>query len=128
MAVLLHPDKRRSRKLSVTEGLLAVAILGSFILLPCTIYEMGSRSETGRNIAMARQLYLAIYNYHSDRGSYPASLDTADFQPYIDKRLADFLGEGRVTYLRPPPESPPKFVVFDLRTLGKTAPISLIRH
>lgn len=105
-----------SRRLIIVAALIAAGIVGCFILLPCTLREAGSRAALGRDISLSRQVDSAVRVYHRDRGSYPASLDAPDFQPYIDASIAAFLREGRLTYHPPAADSPPTFIIIHMTT------------
>ena len=88
--------KPASWRLVIIGGLVVAGIIGLFILVPCTLREVGSRAVLGRDIAMLHQVYSAVRLYHMDRAHYPASLEEPDFQPYIDERVVAFLREDRL--------------------------------
>ena len=109
------PAKPPSR-LVIIGGLLAAGIIVFFVLLPCSLREINSRVAVGRDIAMWHRVRSAVYAYHQDHGAYPASLDTADFQPYIDGSLAAYLREGRLAYYPPTADSPSTFILIQMTT------------
>lgn len=105
-----------SWRLVIIGGLVVAGIIGLFILVPCTLREVGSRAVLGRDISMLHQVYSAVRLYHMDRAHYPASLEEPDFQPYIDERVVTFLREGRLAYHPPASDSPPTFIILHMTT------------
>jgi hypothetical protein len=112
----LSPSKPSSRRLVIIGGLIAAGTICFFILLPCTLRELGSRAVLGRDISHWSQVDSAVRVYRMERGHYPASLDAPDFQPYIDEHVIAFLHEGRVTYHPPAADSPPTFTLVHMTT------------
>ena len=110
------PAKPPSRRFVIIGGLIVAGIIGFFVLLPCTLREVGSRAVLGRDISMLRQVYSAVRVYHMDRGHYPASLDEPDFPPYVGEHVVTFLREGRVAYHPPAADSPPTFIILHMTT------------
>ena len=108
--------KPPSRRLVIFGGLIAAGVIAVFVLLPCTLREVGSRAVLGRDISMLHQVYSAVRIYHLDRAHYPASLDEPDFQPYIDERVVAFLREGRLAYHPPTSDSSPTFIILHMTT------------
>ena len=108
--------KPTSRRLVIIGSLVAVGVIGFFVLLPCATRELNSRALLSRDIGRSRRIDAAVRVYHMDRGFYPASLDVPDFQPYIDADIAAFIREGRVSYHPPAADSPPTFVIIHMTT------------
>ena len=108
--------KPPSRRLVIIGSLVAAGIIGAFVLLPCTLRELGSRAALGRDISSWHQVESAIYRYHMDSDLYPLSLNDPDFQRYIDDSVRVFLREGRLAYYHPPPDPPRSFILIRLTT------------
>jgi hypothetical protein len=100
----------------IIGSLVAAGIITVFIAVPCTLREVGARAALGRDISMWRQVDSGVRIYHLERGHYPASLNAPDLQPYLDKYVIAFLREGRLTYHRPAPDSPPTFIIIHMTT------------
>jgi hypothetical protein len=103
-------------RLIIVGGLAAAGIIGVFVLLPCTLRELGSRAVLGRDISNWSQIDTAVRIYRMQRGHYPASLDEPDFQPYLGEHVVAFLREGRVAYHPPAADSPPTFILVHMTT------------
>jgi hypothetical protein len=109
--------KPHSRRLAIIVGsLVAAGVVGFFVLLPCTLREINSRMALGSDLSMWGRVDSAVRVYHLDHGQYPASLDTSDFQKYIDPSVAAWLREARLTYHPPAADSPPTFILLRLTT------------
>ena len=108
--------KPPSRRLVIIGGLIAAGVIAVFVLLPCTLREVGSRAVLGRDISNWSQVDTAVRIYRMERRHYPASLDEPDFQPYLGDSAAAFLREGRVVYHPPSPDSPPTFIIVHMTT------------
>ena len=108
--------KPATRRLIIVGGLVAAGIIGVFVLLPCTLRELGSRAVLGRDISNWSQIDTAVRIYRMQRGHYPASLDEPDFQPYLGEHVVAFLREGRVAYHPPAADSPATFILVHMTT------------
>ena len=110
------PAKPPSRRFIIIGSLIAAGIICFFVLLPCTLRELGTRAVLGRDISNWSQVDSAVRVYRMERGHYPASLDESDFQPYLGEHIVAFLREGRVTYHFPAADSPPTFILVHMTT------------
>lgn len=108
--------KAASWRFVIIGGLVAAGIIGFFVLLPCTVRELGSRAALGRDLSYWSQVDSAIRIYHMERGHWPASLDEPDFQPYMDERVMSFFRESRLVYHAPAVDSPPTFILLGMTT------------
>ncbi|MEO8353616.1 MAG: hypothetical protein ABI680_17960 [Chthoniobacteraceae bacterium] len=103
--------KPPSRRLVIIGGLIAAGIICVFVLVPCTLREVGSRAALGRDISIWRQVDSAVRVYQLERDHFPASLDEPDLQPYLGEHVVTYLREGRVAYHPPAPDNPPTFII-----------------
>ena len=110
------PAKPPSRRFVIIGGLIAAGIICFFVLLPCTLRELGSRAVLGRDISNWSQVDSGIRVYRMERGHYPVSLHEPDFQPYLGEHVVAFLREGRVAYHLPAADSPPTFILVHMTT------------
>jgi hypothetical protein len=97
-------------------GLVALSLVAAAFLACYVVRELGFKAVMGRDVSYVRQVHNLALIHFQDRGTYPASLDAPDFQSSLTPDLAAFLREGRLTYHRPAPDSPPAFVLLHLTT------------
>jgi hypothetical protein len=105
-----------SRRLVFWCGLATVAVVCFFVLLPCALREANSRAVLGRDISRWKQIDSVVRVFHMEHGRYPASLEEPDFQSSLSGDIIAFLGEGRVAYHPPAPDSPPTFILVRVTT------------